>query len=479
MTSTVSLWMTEPQAEVLRKHLFPDDGKEAAAVALCGRVVNDAHAKLSIHHIECIPYEECLVRKPDRLVWPTDRVIPLLGRAEREGLSLVKFHSHPGGTGEFSRADDQADSDLFDCVTAWLPGVPHASVVMLPDRCMFGRAFIDQASAMKLRIIGVVGDRIHVYPLFASRSLGAGQEATQQVFGERTSRLLAALRIAVVGASGTGSLIIEQLIRSGVGELIAVDDDVVLERNLNRIVNATADDAKARRTKVEVAARTAVMVGMGTKITPLPMSLLDPDAVRQVAVADMLFGCVDTTLARTIMNRIATFHTQPYFDLGVRIDADEMGGIEYVGGVVHYLQPGLSTLQSRGAIDGERLRAEWLALTDPASLERLRGEGYLRGFVNQRPVVMPLNMHIAGLAVLEFLARLHGFRIVADSEFAVHGTALSHGLMFNQSEPEGIGPFASDVGRGQCTPLLGLPVFEAWLGNDSRKPLVNYRVAQL
>jgi hypothetical protein len=472
MNRDTSLWMTSDQANVLHSHLFPGDGKEAAAVALCGLVDAGSAAKLTIHHLQLIPHAECLVRRPDKLVWPTDRVVPLLNRAEPDGLSLVKFHSHLGGNGGFSVADDASDGDLFDCVTAWLPGKPHASVIMLPGQRMNGRMFMNGAAPVPLRVIGVVGDRIRVNAI-SSRRRAKGQEATRQVFGDLTVEQLSALRVVVVGASGTGSLVIEQLIRAGVGVLIVIDDDVVLERNLNRIVNSTVEDARLEVPKVKVVERTAILTGTGTRVIPVPTSLLDLQALRLAASADVMFGCVDTVLARAVMNRIATFHTQPYFDLGVRIDADGQGGVEYVGGAVHYLQPGRSTLQSRGVLDDERLRAEWLALTDPKSLERLRGDGYLKGYANQKPVVMPLNMQTAGTAVLEFLARLHGFRVVPDREFAVHGGSTSHGITFNEAEPPGSGPLAEDVGRGTTSPLLGLPGLDAWLNRGTHKQVAN------
>lgn len=466
MNLMTSLWMTDKQASTLHRHLFPGDGKEAAAVALCGWVIAENIAKLSVHEVVPIPYSECQ-RAAYRLVWPTDRVIPLLQRAEQDGLSLVKFHSHMGGSGEFSKADDHSDGDLFDGVTSWLPGRHHASVIMLPDRRMTGRVFIDHQPIVRMRVIGVVGDRIQVFSRHRSHHM-EGHEATLQVFGEMTVRELRNLIVVVVGISGTGSLVVEQLIRTGVGTLIVIDDDVVLKRNLNRIINSTAEDALRKRPKVELPVRTAIATDTGTKVIPLNTSLLNEDAIRYASASDIMFGCVDTTLARAVMNRIATFHCMPYFDLGVRIDSDGEGGVEYAGGAVHYLQPGLSTLQSRGALDSERLRAEWLALSDPKSLKRLRGAGYLKGFANQRPVVMPLNMQVAGTAMMDFLARIHGFRVVPDADFAVQGISTSHGIQFYESE-SGPGPLATDVGRGTTLPLLGLPALQTHLDTVKQK----------
>lgn len=71
-------------------------------------------------------------------------------------------------------------------------------------------------------------------------SYGASQD---QAFGDGTTNMLRRLRIGVGGASGTGSPTIEQLKRLGVGEIVAIDDDYIEDRNLNRITFATAKHA--------------------------------------------------------------------------------------------------------------------------------------------------------------------------------------------------------------------------------------------
>ena len=55
----------------------------------------------------------------------------------------------------------------------------------------------------------------------------------------------------MIGASGTGSPVIEQLMRLGVGELVR-DDDLTEDRNVNRILNSTMQDAAKQRPKVDV-----------------------------------------------------------------------------------------------------------------------------------------------------------------------------------------------------------------------------------
>ncbi|MGO9699151.1 MAG: hypothetical protein ACLPX7_07820, partial [Xanthobacteraceae bacterium] len=52
--------------------------------------------------------------------------------------------------------------------------------------------------------------------------------------------------------SGTGSPTIEQLMRLGAALIVGVDDDHMEERNVNRILNSTMEDAKKGRAKVDI-----------------------------------------------------------------------------------------------------------------------------------------------------------------------------------------------------------------------------------
>jgi hypothetical protein len=147
----------------------------------------------------------------------------------------------------------------------------------------------------------------------------------RQAFGAYTASLLARLSIAVVGCSGTGSVVVEQLARSGVGRLVLVDPDRVETKNLNRIVNTTVEDAKRSRHKVEVAADAVTRMSLGTIVEAIPHNLMTTKAVRRVAECDILFGCVDGAEGRLLMNKLASFYSIPYIDVEVRLDADGKG----------------------------------------------------------------------------------------------------------------------------------------------------------
>ena len=205
---------------------------------------------------EDIPCDECKVRGPDRITWSTRRLVPLLEEAAKHDLAILKIHSHPGGYANFSTIDDESDRDLFNSVFGWTDcAFPHLTAIMLPQGRMFGRAILPDGSFQPLASILVPGDDLHFWipeggdapPSFAQRHA--------QLFGLGTTRRLRKIAVAVVRCSGTGSPVIEQLARLGVDRLVLVDPDRVESKNLNRILNATREDAYLRRPKVEVMAR--------------------------------------------------------------------------------------------------------------------------------------------------------------------------------------------------------------------------------
>ena len=57
---------------------------------------------------------------------------------------------------------------------------------------------------------------------------------TELLLGEDNMKLLAGARVAVFGLGGVGSYVAEALARSGVGNLILVDNDEISETNINR-----------------------------------------------------------------------------------------------------------------------------------------------------------------------------------------------------------------------------------------------------
>jgi hypothetical protein len=452
------LRLSGDQHAQLLKLLFPGDGLEAAALLLCGRREGRDIQALTVAGIFPIPMDAYTERRADRLSWTTECIIPALEKASARKLSIVKVHSHPTGYEDFSALDDGSDQKLFSSVYGWIDGVTaHGSAVMLRGGRMFGRLVDERCRFRALDRISVAGDDLHYWDAETRNIPPVFTERTSQAFGRGTAASLARLSIAVVGCSGTGSPVIEQLVRLGVGRLVLVDSDIVEEKNLNRILQATMADAEARRLKVHVLRDAIEAMGLGTKVDVYPCDLDNPDVVRAVAECDAVFGCMDTIDGRHLLNRLATFYLLPYFDLGVRLVADGQGGVTNVCGTVHYLQPGRSSLMSRGLYTLDQLQASSLKRTNPGEYASRLKDGYIAGVNEDRPAVISVNMLVASLAVNELLARLHPYRQFDNREFAIYRVSLEQGQLFHESEGTPCKALAKWVGRGDISPLLDLP----------------------
>jgi len=453
----IILRLTAAQHEQLRRHLFPGDGNESAALALCGTHRTARRTVFSVHHIAPVADGVCIERSSETVIWPMTPFVPLFAEAARKSLAVLKIHSHPSGYPRFSRLDDKADRALLGSLARLAPMASgHASAVMLPDGSMIARVLTNKNQFAKITRVTVIGDEVVRYE-DAARRLTPSDGAflrTQQAFGAGTVAVLKNMRIGIVGCSGTGSWVVEMLTRLGVGELVLVDPDVVERKNLNRIINSTAADAKMKRPKVGLFARAIRRVGIGTKTTPLHTDILQRPVVDALADCDFLFGCVDSADGRDALNRIATFYTIPYLDVGVQLKADGKGNVSQVVAAVHYLIPGGSSLLSRRVITPEQVRAESLRRRSPEQYEALRKEGYIHGAAVDSPAVISINGFAASHAVNEMLARIHPFRRDANCEFRHQTFSLTDGAWLRIDDGPACPYLSKRIGRGDARPLL-------------------------
>lgn len=92
---------------------------------------------------------------------------------------------------------------------------------------------------------------------------------TRMILGAAAMDKLARARVAVIGLGGVGSFALEALVRSGVGALELVDNDVVTLTNLNRQLLAL--HSTLGRPKVEVAAQRARDINPAVEIRTWPL----------------------------------------------------------------------------------------------------------------------------------------------------------------------------------------------------------------
>jgi hypothetical protein len=159
------------------------------------------------------------------------------------------------------------------------------------------------------------------------------------------------------------------------------------------------------------------------------------------------------------LSKLTNYYLIPYFDLGVRLDADGEGGIKSICANIHYIQPGCSTLLSRGLYTEKRLFDDALLRQDPIEFNKREKMGYVHNANVDRPAVISINMQISSMAVVELLNRLHPFKDDGPRNYAKVVMDYCGGCIENVSEDNYIQDQNSDLwaGRGDCKPFLRMP----------------------
>lgn len=293
------LRLTRDQFDLLSSHLLKSDGRESVALALCGLSIFERRTIASVHEIFPIPDDACLLRSATAVRWPVEVAFPLFQKGLRRQMGFFKVHSHPNNYDRFSGDDDESDAAIFNFLqnVADVP-VHYMSAFILPDRTLIVRKVTAEGRYEDVEQITVVGDIIEFKGRLEERNRSWEADdatlRTRQSFGEGTTNLLRNLMIGIVGCSGTGSWVCEMLARLGVGRLVLVDPDIVERKNLNRILNSTADDALEQRGKTTVMNRMIEQLGFDTNVSCFRSDLNDSKVIRALAECDVLFGCMDS-----------------------------------------------------------------------------------------------------------------------------------------------------------------------------------------
>lgn len=446
--------ITASDHEALERHLLPGDGLEAAAILICGRAGAN-HERLCVHRVIDVPYDDCPTRTPVQLVWPGKYLEIAIDAADKIGGSIILIHSHPGGLFDFSHIDDASDASAISALRHGSADetVRHGSAIMVPGGAIKARLY-DETGSIKpvARIYSIAEDIKAIDDPIPTKPLP---------FSSQMTDALGQLTACVVGASGTGSIVIENLCRRGIGKIILIDFDVMKDKNLNRILNSTIADAEAKRYKTALLKEAIAKYRPDIEIISIEAPIESEGAIIAASGGDVIFSCVDTMEARHYCELMSRAFVAPLIDVGVTIPTrrcdDQDVRIADVCGRIDYVHPDGPSLTDRGVITPEGLYAEYLSRVDPGALARQQNEGYLKGLAEEAPSVLTLNMIGAALAVEEWMARVFPYRHDANTEhdrlfFSLAGREFEYDLAAFQgrSEPDAL------KGRGLFYPLLGL-----------------------
>ena len=110
--------------------------------------------------------------------------------------------------------------------------------------------------------------------------------------------------VLVAGAGALGNEVVKNLALFGVGHITVVDFDRIEVSNLTRSVLFREDDAFAHAYKAEVVARRAREINPQIQVDAIVGNLFSDVGFGVYRRADVIIGCLDSRLARYLLNRL-------------------------------------------------------------------------------------------------------------------------------------------------------------------------------
>ncbi|MBN2973524.1 ThiF family adenylyltransferase [Roseomonas aeriglobus] len=334
-----------------------------------------------------------------------------LGAAETDRAIPIWFHTHPGdGAVPIpSKYDRQVDRDISDLFQLRSGSAFYATLIASPQSDGFiftGEITPEGGQAVPIDRVWSVGERWRLLQNFTRDTTAPATifDRNVRAFGPDIQHVLGDLRVAIVGAGGTGSAVAEQLVRLGVRHLLLVDSDILSASNVTRVFGSTPREVG--QPKVDVLRAHLMRIAPDLICSTIQGMVTVQSVAQALRSSDIVFGCTDDNAGRLVLSRLATFLLTPVIDVGVLLSSDSAGVLIGIDGRVTTLTPGAACLVCRNRVDMARAAAE---MRTPEERQRLADEGYAPALGQVEPAVVAFTTAVAAAAVNELLDRLIGY----------------------------------------------------------------------
>lgn len=205
------------------------------------------------------------------------------------------------------------------------------------------------------------------------------------LLSERLYEILPKVTVAVLGLGGAGSALCQSLAHIGVRNFILVDDDLVEESNLSKLIGATPSDIGSKKYRVieqllsRISGNTAKVKIVDKKFTRSSK----PEVGSALSDASFVFSCVDNPPGREEINNFCVKNKKPFIDFGVGMAKNKDSISSLVGQII------------------------FVKVGDPC-LECYAMQSRLPYGSNKVPFIQ-IHQVLTGLALQEFLKFLTGF----------------------------------------------------------------------
>ena len=326
---------------------------ETACVLLARQVETPAgNVRLLARALHWVPDEAYRRRNATALTITSDGYVPALAAAEADESVPIWLHTHPGNNSspKPSKHDHLVDQQLADLFRAPC----REPTIRCGCHCSVGRAALLHGSRrirhLASRHRPPLGNwrAFRAHPKLATRHRATSGAVRPEQSGPSeviSNRVLSNLHIAVVGCGGTGSAVIEQLVRLGVRHLKLFDPDTLTAGNVTRVYGSFIHDVGAP--KVDVNAAHVRRIAPDAEVLTAQAKVTVESTAKLLLDADVVFGCTDDNAGRLVLSRLASYLLTPVIDCGVLLSSGPRGRLLGIDGRVTVLAPGAACLVCR------------------------------------------------------------------------------------------------------------------------------------
>jgi proteasome lid subunit RPN8/RPN11 len=384
---------------------------ERAAVLLVRRVEANGDVRLLARSLHWVPSDAYAEQSPHHMLIRSEGYVPALGAAEADGAVPIWFHTHPGESGVPlpSRHDRQVDREIADLFQLRSGSGFYGTLIASPRESDFifsGEITPEIGDRTEIDRTWIVGERWRLIHSFTAdaKSPDTIFDRNVRAFGPAIQAVLGDLRVAIVGAGGTGSAVAEQVVRLGARHLLLIDNDTLSESNVTRVYGSTPREVG--RPKIEVLRDHLMAIAPDLDCAAERGMITVKNVAKKLCASDVVFGCTDDNAGRLVLSRLSTYLLTPVIDLGVLLSSDRTGRLSGIDGRVTTLMPGAGCLVCRDRVDLARAAAE---MQTPEERRRLADEGYAPALGQVEPAVVAFTTAVAAAAINELLDRLIGY----------------------------------------------------------------------
>jgi molybdopterin/thiamine biosynthesis adenylyltransferase len=273
--------------------------------------------------------------------------------------AVFHIHLHDFGDGMpgFSSDDVRSARELIPSIQGFVGTQVHGAIVLSPDSFNAIALVPDSSELFPVQQISSPGTLLKV--AFPSNRRFSGTNSNrysrQEFLGNYSEAIIKNLRVGVVGLSGGGSHIVQQIAHIGFEKYALADPECIDDdSNLNRIVGATLDDARKERPKFEVFSR--LIKALHPKADIQGGKKRWEDIREELKDCDIIFGCLDTVLGRRDLENFCRRFFIPYIDIGMGVETSSRPYAMF--GQVQLSAPGHSCLRCNGFLTEDSLKKE-------------------------------------------------------------------------------------------------------------------------